>query len=131
MPRLRIRVDAVIGNRVLRRIKMGAFDKLTVTVEDRHIREGHRTDVLSCPVALAVNDAVAALGQPTASYAIVSPYQIDIEAGSVPSVLKATYSTPPQVRLWMIDFDQYKAVEPFTFTLEIGGSSYDDVSRSS
>lgn len=93
---------------------------LTVRVTDKHIAEGVRCDDNSCPVALAVIDALAGAGIACGAVSVECEYvQADFFEGGAERVLRMYHAElPPRASDFVWDFDGEKPVVPFEMVLE-------------
>ncbi len=96
----------------------GELNRLDVKLTQVHIDTGNPLSVLSCPVALATQEAAQALETELKARVIVDPVNITVSVDSVPLTVRQIFDTPIAVTRWMKDFDNGKKVEPFEFTLE-------------
>ena len=83
---------------------------VTVAVTAAHISQGTPSDGRSCPVALAIRDAIPGL-----AFVSVGPACIVIAAADAPSI---ALDAPPSVGTFVIAFDCGDPAPPFTFTLD-------------
>lgn len=110
--------------------------KLQVKVTDNHIKNGKRSTLTACPVALAVNDALKGkLAKGVLLYPTVTETLLSLVGKKIPEaipehlVTQNTKFTPKEVYIavklpddatvFINSFDNGYLVEPFDFELEI------------
>ena len=83
--------------------------EFTVNVTQKDIDEGVAEDCYACPIALAAMRATGCKG------AGVSPYYLRLFYDNE----EASYRLPRAAERFVLDFDEGKPVEPFSFTVTI------------
>lgn len=85
--------------------------EIEVTAE--HISDGEKASCYTCPVALALKDHL-----PENQYARVDENTIIFYSVAPHSILK-NIRTPDEVVGFIMDFDKYVDVKPFSFAIEL------------
>lgn len=84
-----------------------------ISVEKRHIDEGHKSHKFLCPVALAVKEIFPK------HHVTVSPDSISVRHYEASLKERICFVTPPLARAFINDFDHGISVGPITFPMEV------------
>ncbi len=89
---------------------------MNIHVTRRHIARGIPRLCLACPVALAIDEAFPQAWR-------VSVQRLEVHIHFTDSYHRATYRLPLRVQAFIADFDNGDNVKPFSFNLEMNGTT--------